>query len=209
LIPFLVISPYGSIFTATLDITELDADFDQTSSVSTDLLKGKDKGCYYIGGSALTNINSLVHGKNYLMQYGTYDITVAWSCDAFHEFYYLNSYGFFEQFVFMYGKAKTANEKSTISGREQIYSANRLSNPIFNKTFGMQVNHSIMCSTTLQSDNDYLAFVELINSPMVYYVQGANFIPCEITTTSTDGYVSRYDKAKEISIEAKIFNQWK
>jgi len=47
---------------------------------------------------------------------------------------------------------------------------------------------------------------------MVYYVQGTEFIPIEITTTSTDGYNARFDKAMTVSIEANLLNikgQWK
>jgi len=161
---------------------------------------------YYGSGGRNSGLTSLLYGTSYRMTesfIGSDTLDVKYICEPFTELYFLNSWGAFEQFIFTFEKEKTQVTRSNYATRDKIYSPDVTGNVIYDKAYHLNRQVTLSVAKMLDSNNEYLSFVEMINSKICYLVRDNEFVPCEIVTNSTDGYVARYDKAKEITAEIK------
>lgn len=210
--------PYSPILnsTGTPVIDNLTAKtFDENGNVITSGISGMglrmiNEGlAYYGGGAVSTGLISALHGSNYELEssYITDTIQVKYLCEPFTELYFINSYGAYEQFIFTYEKESSDNEKALLNTRDKVYSSNVITNVVYPKTYNVNTMRTLSLSKMAESLNEYKSFIELVNSPSVYLVRDSYYLPCEVITSNTDGYVPRYDKIKEMNIQIKY--QWK
>jgi hypothetical protein len=204
-IPYIQTLDLGNSSTEPINQTPISEDGNATGASNTLLILLESKtSAYYVGSLSKTNQRLTPQ----IFPLAPVDV---YKCEPFTELYFLNSYGVYEQYVFFYAKEKTSVQRSTIRTKDIFYNSNPISNRTYDKAFNTSTERVLSVSKVLDGLQDYDSFVELINSPLVYWVnQNKKVIPAMVKVNTSDGYVPRYDQAMQVSLEIEILksNTW-
>ena len=121
---------------------------------------------------------------------------------------FLNAFGAFDSFTFVYGKLLNDNEKKkfeqfkwSLSGGQMVdkvgYSYNESS-----KIYAGKYSQKMQLTSDILSTGDYDWLAELINSPMVYLLEsnGQDFYPVMITDSNYEFKDDRINKADTLTV---------
>ena len=129
-----------------------------------------------------------------------------------HTLIFLNAYGAYDSFTFVYGKKTFDNQKKkyeqlkwTLSSNQMVEKVNTVYNES-NKVYSSRFNTKMQLTTDILSTAEYNWLAELINSPLVYYfdVNTEDYIPVIITDTNYEFKDDRINKTDTLTINIEF-----
>lgn len=129
-----------------------------------------------------------------------------------HTLVFLNAYGAYDSFTFVYGKKTIDNQKKkfeqlkwTLSNNQMVEKVSRVyneSSKVYAGEFGMKMQ----LTSDILSTSEYNWLAELINSPLVYYfdVNTEDYIPVMITDTNYEYKDDRINKTDTLTVNIEF-----
>lgn len=161
------------------------------------------------------NVNLIEISTNYGGSNQTYQIKKLFKkCSKYdtHTLVFLNAYGVYDSFTFVYGKLTMANEKNKfeqlrwkVSGNSMVESSSGIYNESV-KNYAGSYKETMELTSDILSTGEYNWLSELINSPLVYYYSKDNeeFYPVIITNTNYEFKDDRINKAETITVNIEF-----
>lgn len=132
-----------------------------------------------------------------------------------HTLVFLNAYGVYDSFTFVYGKLMMSNEKKKFEqNRWQLVNYSMLENigtngAIYNesvKTYAVKYKERMQLTSDILSSGEYNWLSELINSPQVYYysTENSEFYPVQITDSDYEFKDDRINKTDTLTVNIEF-----
>jgi hypothetical protein len=149
------------------------------------------------------SVSGLIGSINFKKKCSKYDA---------HTLVFLNAFGAYDSFTFVYGKKTLDNQKKkfeqlkwSLSGNAMVEKVSRVyneSSKVYAGEFGMKMQ----LTTDILSSAEYKWLAELINSPLVYYfdVNTEDYIPVMITDTNYEFKDDRINKTDFLTVNIEF-----
>jgi hypothetical protein len=129
-----------------------------------------------------------------------------------HTLVFLNAFGAYDSFTFVYGKKTLDNQKKkfeqlkwTLSGNSMVEKVGRVYNES-SKVYAADYGMKMQLTSDILSTEEYNWLAELINSPLVYYfdVSSEDYIPVMITDTNYEFKDDRINKTDFLTVNIEF-----